>query len=137
MNSENQVISFDMSVKNPWYGKIKRKEKVLEGRKARGSWSFIRIGMFGYITCDSESILVKVTKINYYDTLEEYLITEGIYRCLPGISTLEEAKSIYCRFQIDGELLKTMNEEEIKVAEATAEEKINSCGVQAIYLELC
>jgi ASC-1-like (ASCH) protein len=137
MNSENQVISFDMGIKNPWYSKIKRKEKVLEGRKAGGSWSFIKVGMFGYITCGSESILVKVTKINYYDTLEEYLITETVARCLPGIETLEEAKSIYCRFQIDAELLKTMNEEEVKVAEVKAEKIINSSRVQAIYLELC
>lgn len=136
MNDQYVKISFNMPIQEHWFTKIKNLEKPLEGRKKNGSWSFMRVGMYGHITSKNDSALVKVTNINYYDTLEEYLVNETVQKCLPGIETVNEAKKIYTHFQIDPEKLKNATSEEILKEESKAEREINEFGMQAIYFKI-
>jgi ASC-1-like (ASCH) protein len=40
----------------------------------------------------------KITKKQKYDTFNEYLETEGLKQCLPGISSIEDGLSVYFKY---------------------------------------
>ena len=44
---------------------------------------------------DKLSILTRITKKQEYKTFEEYLETEGLDKCLPGITKMEDGLSVY------------------------------------------
>lgn len=124
-----------MHITTKWLELIVKKEKPLEGKKAFGSWSFLQEGMTIIVHDNQREFYALITKINYYDTLESFLTTETIEKCLPGISTLALAKSIYCRFNIDKDYLNNHSEDQIKIKEEMVEKWINeNGGMQAIYL---
>ena len=42
--------------------------------------------------------MVKIKKINKYDTFEDYLSQEGLKRTLPGTKTINDGIDIYHKF---------------------------------------
>ena len=44
------------------------------------------------------SILTKITKKVEYNTFKEYLETEGLNKCLPGIPNIEYGLSVYFKY---------------------------------------
>jgi ASC-1-like (ASCH) protein len=45
-----------------------------------------------------EYVMVKIKKINKYESFEEYLSQEGLKRTLPGIITIKDGNDIYHKF---------------------------------------
>ena len=44
------------------------------------------------------SFLTKIIGKSVYNTFEEYLETEGLDKCLPGIDTMEEGLNVYFKY---------------------------------------
>lgn len=99
-------VNLLMEVEGKWFDLLVKGEKPIEGRKKSPKWEKIKIEQNIQITCKEtgEIRTFKVTHINEYDTLEEYLQKEGLYRCLPGITSIEEGIAIYKKWSTQEEL---------------------------------
>ena len=82
----------------PWFSLIRQGKKPVEGRKATEQYSRIKAGDTIQFFCGSESFECKVTGINKYLSLEEYLRNETLERALPGVSSMEEGIRIYLQW---------------------------------------
>lgn len=98
----------EMGVEQRWFNHLVSGLKPIEGRKKSKTWENLKVGSLIIIKCDqtNERRQFIVTHINEYDNLEQYLLTEGIDRCLPGITSLEEAKAVYMAWSSEEELKK-------------------------------
>ena len=47
---------------------------------------------------NQRSILTKITKKQQYNTFKEYLDTEQVSKCLPGIKNIDDALSVYFKY---------------------------------------
>jgi ASC-1-like (ASCH) protein len=104
----------------PWFDFIKNGIKKIEGRKQSLKFKHIVKDDILRFKCSSnleQQFLVKVIKVNFYSSLTEYLINEGIENCLPGITELDEAQHIYLQY-------------------STLEEIKNCGGMMAIHIEI-
>lgn len=111
-----------MNVSQPYHGLIKDRVKPVEGRKISQTWKKIRCGDTITMTCKCESSFdVKVTGINMYlpsigNPLKEYLLGETLERTLPGVTEIEEGKSVYLQW--------------------SSKEEINKFGMMGITIEV-
>lgn len=90
--------SYIKSVSEPWFSLIADKKKVVEGRLNKGDFKIMKAGDSITFTNKSKKINVVITKITHYKSFEDYLESETLERCLPGIFSLEEGISIYHKF---------------------------------------
>lgn len=97
-----------MEVEERWFRLLVSGEKPIEGRKKSPTWEKIKVDQEIVVIC-KETCEVRrfiVTHINEYKTLEEYLIQEGLHRCLPGVISIEEGIEIYQTWSTPQELAK-------------------------------
>ena len=83
---------------NPWYDYLYRGKKTVEGRKKSSKFKDIKPNDVVLFVLKGHSEIyfhAKVVDVKYYKTLREYLQSEGIEKCLPGITELEKAVAIY------------------------------------------
>lgn len=96
------MTKFQKHLSEPWFSLIKVGMKTCEGRLNKGEFSKMKkddIIMFinGDLP-DPRSFCVRISAIHYYDTFGDYLINEGLYKCLPGIDSIAEGINVYHKY---------------------------------------
>ncbi len=96
-------ITYNMDIQDPWFTNIKNGKKTIEGRKRSPSWINIKQGDIVLIEQkDKNSFYVIVTKVNHYlpqtDCIKQYLLSEGLLNTLPGITNIDKGVEIYEEF---------------------------------------
>ena len=89
------------NVSEPWFSLISLGLKTIEGRKNKGRFKDMQVGEIIEWTNNDfnpRSTLTRITKKQKYDTFREYLETEGLNKCLPGITNIEDGLSIYFKY---------------------------------------
>jgi len=85
----------------PWFTLISLGLKTVEGRKNKGKFKDMKVGDIIKWTNDDfkhRNVLTKVVGKEVYETFAEYLESEGLDKCLPGIPTLEHGLSVYFKY---------------------------------------
>lgn len=88
-------------VTEPWFSLILLGLKTVEGRKNRGLFKDMRIGDTVVWTNDSimpRSVQTRITGKAVYPTFREYLETERLDKCLPGVTEMNDGLSIYYKY---------------------------------------
>jgi ASC-1-like (ASCH) protein len=92
---------YSLRVSEPWFSLILFGLKTVEGRKNRGLFQQMKDGDIVEWTNDSiipRSVKTRITGKAVYPTFIEYLETEGLDKCLPGISEMNDGLSIYYKY---------------------------------------
>ena len=84
----------ELNVDERWLKYILNGRKTIEGRLNKNI-RFIRIG--DMITFN-EIIKKEVISVKYYNSFENYLINEGIDKCLPDVVDINDGINIYREF---------------------------------------
>ena len=90
-----------INVSEPWFTLIKLGLKTIEGRKNKGIFKDMKIGEIIEWTNNeftTRCVLTKIIKKTKYNTFKEYLETEGLDKCLPGIDNIKDGLSIYFKY---------------------------------------
>jgi ASC-1-like (ASCH) protein len=101
-NNNNKMIpKYSEHLSEPWFSMISIGLKTVEGRLNKGRFNDMEIG--DIIEWHNEDfkerkILTKIIEKNKYKTFEEYLVSEGLSACLPGIPSLEHGLSVYFKY---------------------------------------
>ena len=85
-------------VNEPWFSLIKDEIKTIEGRLNRRDYSQFKKGDIIIWVNDLEFIKTKIVSLRHYKTFEDYLMTEGLEKTLPGIKTIEDGVNIYYNY---------------------------------------
>lgn len=102
-NRENNEIvpKYSEHLSEPWFTLISLGLKTVEGRKNKGKFKEMQIGdVIEWKNSDfkERKILTRLVGKGEYSTFEEYLQTEGLDKCLPGMPTLEHGLSVYFKY---------------------------------------
>lgn len=92
---------FRKNVSEPWFTLIKINVKTCEGRLNKGDFSAMKTGdviVFENDNFGFRSTRKIIKKVNIYLGFKEYLETEGLDKCLPGVDTIEEGVAIYHKY---------------------------------------
>ena len=94
----NQIYTEHLS--EPWFSLILLGLKTIEGRKNKGRFKDIKIGdIIEWTNNDflERKFQTKIIRKTVYTTFAEYLETEGINKCLPGMEKfgLKHGLSVY------------------------------------------
>jgi ASC-1-like (ASCH) protein len=85
----------------PWFSLISLGLKTVEGRLNKGRFQEMQVGdIIEFHNEDflERKILTKVTGKTEYKSFTEYLETEGLGNCLPGIPSLAHSLSVYYKY---------------------------------------
>lgn len=85
----------------PWFTLISMGLKTIEGRRNKGKYKDMKVGdIIEWVNEDfaKRSVMTRVTEKNNYSTFKEYLETEGLENCLPGISNITDGLSVYFKY---------------------------------------
>ena len=85
----------------PWFTLISMGLKTVEGRRNKGKYKDMKFGdVIEWVNEDfnKRSVMTRVTEKNSYPTFKEYLETEGLENCLPGISSITDGLSVYFKY---------------------------------------
>ena len=101
MLSRQTVTEYTEHVSEPWFTLISLGLKTIEGRKNKGKFKEMQIG--DLITLVNNDFMERKTKTKIvrkteYITFQEYLETEGLNNCLPGMPTIEHGLSVYFKY---------------------------------------
>ena len=94
-------IKYNEHLSEPWFSLISLGLKTVEGRKNKGKFKEMQVGdIIQWYNNDflERKILTKIIGKVEYRTFEEYLTTEGLDKCLPGIPSLEHGLSVYFKY---------------------------------------
>lgn len=85
----------------PWFSLISLKLKTVEGRKNKGRFKDMRVGEI--VEWHNEdfkprSIQTRIIGKREYKTFKDYLETEGLEKCLPGMPSIEHGLSVYFKY---------------------------------------
>jgi len=101
-NKNNKMIpKYSEHLSEPWFSLISLGLKTVEGRLNKGRFKDMEVG--DIIEWHNEDFkerkfLTKIIGKNEYKTFEEYLVSEGLGACLPGIPSLEHGLSVYFKY---------------------------------------
>lgn len=85
----------------PWFTLISMGLKTVEGRKNKGKFKEMVVGDIIKWTNDdfaSREVMTRVISKQEYRTFQEYLESEGLDKCLPGIKNMETGLSVYFKY---------------------------------------
>lgn len=93
---------YNKSVSEPWFSLIKTGLKTVEGRLNKGDFAQMKKGdeivfsndSFGY----NRYCKVRIVSTKRYRSFHEYLSTEGLNKCLPGVDNINEGENIYHKY---------------------------------------
>jgi len=94
-------IDYIENLSEPWFTLISLGLKTVEGRKNKGKFNEMRVGDIVEWTNENflkRQVLTRITGKAEYKTFAEYLETEGLDKCLPGMPTLEHGLSVYFKY---------------------------------------
>lgn len=101
-NSDNLIKpDYIEHLSEPWFSLISLGLKTVEGRRNKGKFANMQVGeIVKWFNNDFEPrhIYTKITGKTVYDTFENYLNSEGLENCLPGIQTLPIGLSVYFKY---------------------------------------
>jgi len=95
MNQHNVTLS------EPWFTLISMGLKTVEGRKHSGLFAKMRTGdtvVWQNNDFLPRHVVTRVTGKAIYGTFREYLETEGLDVCLPGMPSIEIGLSVYFKY---------------------------------------
>ena len=106
INTNNKYYKMDAkkyieNVSEPWFTLISLGLKTVEGRKNKGRFKEMQVGEIIEWTNNDfnpRSTLTRITRKQEYNTFKEYLETEGLDKCLPGITSLDNGLSVYFKY---------------------------------------
>ncbi len=93
--------NYKENLSEPWFTLISLGLKTVEGRKNKGRFKEMKIGdLVEWNNNDfmHRSVLTRITGKAEYATFAEYLETEGLDKCLPGMPDLEHGLSVYYKY---------------------------------------
>ncbi len=98
--SKMKIITKNVS--EPWFSLIKLGIKSVEGRLNKGDFKDLRIDDIIIWTNDDlgfyREFKTKIIHKKNYDTFEDYLLNEGLDKCLPGIENIEDGLKVYFKY---------------------------------------
>ena len=110
ISSKTHLLTIRNPVECPTFDLIKSGKKTVEGRKNNEKYQEYRVGDYIKFYCDKERgcrkkeyLLTKITKINKYKTVEDYLRKETLKKALPCVKTIKEGVEIYNLFSSQSE----------------------------------
>jgi len=85
----------------PWFSLISLGLKTVEGRLNKGRFQEMQVG--NVVEWHNEDfkerkILTKIISKSEYSTFTEYLESEGLEKCLPGMPSLDHGLSVYYKY---------------------------------------
>lgn len=98
---EGITPNYTETLSEPWFTLISMGLKTIEGRRNKGRFKEMKIGDIIEWTNDDfkpRKVITKLTGKAEYNTFEDYLLTEGLDKCLPGIKDLETGLSVYYKY---------------------------------------
>ena len=103
MEEQNFIIepNYKESVSEPWFTLISMGLKSVEGRKNKGRFKEMKIGdivLWSNNDFAPREVLTKITGKAEYNNFKEYLETEGLDKCLPGIKDIDIGLSVYYKY---------------------------------------
>ncbi len=93
--------SYELHVSEPWFTLILLGLKTIEGRKNKGIFKTMNIDdVIEWKNDDfiDRRVKTRVVRKAVYDTFENYLNSEGLQNCLPGIYTIEDGVKVYYKY---------------------------------------
>lgn len=102
-NSHKQMLKPDYieHLSEPWFSLITLGLKTVEGRRNKGKFKDMIVGqIIQWVNDDFEprSINTRIVSKQEYQTFEEYLVSEGLDKCLPGMPSLSHGQSVYFKY---------------------------------------
>ena len=100
-NNKMNMAKYNEHLSEPWFTLISLGLKTVEGRKNKGKFKEMQVGdIVEWKNNDfkERKILTKITGKAEYKTFAEYLETEGLSKCLPGMPSLEHELSVYFKY---------------------------------------
>jgi len=94
-------IKYSEHLSEPWFTLISLGLKTVEGRKNKGKFKEMKVGdIVEWVNNDFKErrILTRIIGKAEYKTFEEYLETEGLDKCLPGMPSIEHGLSVYFKY---------------------------------------
>ncbi len=101
MESNSIKPDYIENVSEPWFTLISLGLKTVEGRKNKGRFKEMKIGDTVQWTNNDFGLRTVLTEIigkAEYPTFQEYLETEGLDKCLPGIKDIETGLNVYFKY---------------------------------------
>jgi ASC-1-like (ASCH) protein len=113
INNNNNIINsikpnYTESILEPWFSLILLGLKTVEGRRNKGKFKEMKVGeiiQWNNFNFMPRSVLTKITGKHIYPNFKEYLETEGLDKCLPGMEKIgseklgiEHGLSIYYKY---------------------------------------
>jgi len=99
---EKKVMpTYTENLSEPWFSLISLGLKTVEGRRNKGRFNEMQIGETILWTNDyfnPRSVLTEIIGKHEYRTFEEYLLSERLDRCLPGIKNIEDGVAVYYKY---------------------------------------
>lgn len=94
-------MKYEKHLSEPWFSLVKLKIKTVEGRLNKGIFINLKVG--DIIEFYNDDIIerrfrVKITKINTYNTFEDYLKKETLKKCLPGYMKIKDGLQVYYKY---------------------------------------
>lgn len=100
-SKKKMTTTYTENVSEPWFSLINLGLKTVEGRKNKGRFHDMKVGDIIEWTNNDfmpRSVKTRITKKVQYSTFKEYLETEGLDNCLPGMPSIEHGLSVYFKY---------------------------------------
>ncbi|ARF12536.1 ASCH domain protein [Klosneuvirus KNV1] len=100
-NTSTNTPKYIQNLSEPWFTLITLGLKTVEGRKNKGVFKEMQVGdIVEWQNKDFKmrSVKTRITDKAIYKTFEEYLIKEGLQKCLPGIPSIDHGLSVYFKY---------------------------------------
>ncbi|CDZ80935.1 hypothetical protein BN1013_01463 [Candidatus Rubidus massiliensis] len=94
---------------DPWYTLLLQGTKPVEGKKGLPKYRSLQRGDRVIFVClgqEDTYFFARVIKIDSFDSLDDYLLSVTLDKALPGIETLEEARTIYYQWSTEEDIQK-------------------------------
>jgi len=94
-------MTITLRVQPHYFSAIASGKKCVEGRLRKPNLASLHVGeriIFENHANADETLQAKITFLHEYTSFQEMLVSEGVEKCLPGISSLEQALAIYHSF---------------------------------------
>lgn len=124
--------AYNMDVQEPWFSEINKPDikdrKTVEGRVGKEHKHDYLLNKIVKVVSDNNYLFVRVTRINHYDTLVEYLQAEGWKNVAPQASSYIDALERYSQIMTEkeGQIIKVFSDKRIE----------EEGGINALHLEL-
>lgn len=93
------ATQFEITVKEPWYTMIEKREKTIEGRLYKGRYTDLKIGDKIVVLPEKASsfIMRTVVRLHVYDSFSS-LLQCHLNQTLPGVKDVASGVEVYRQF---------------------------------------